>query len=495
MFKPFIRLFSFFGKEVNEIRRQPRLVLSLMFGPFVILLLFGIGYAGERPQLETILVVPPDLDPALLERISSVVSVNFALEEISSDEVAALERLRTGDIDVVEIIPDNVQQRTLNGEQAPVAFKYNAINPIDEQWIQYLAYAQINEINRAILLEGVREVQNEATITYQQLDEVYNQLSALEEGVSVAQTEETRASLRQLEDAVTLLAANALLLRELNEPDTSVEQTRQELLELRRDLDVIDTALGEGNLEQQRERLATTRQRVQVLRDQVGTFARLPADVIVSPLQRTYENLRGQSLDLMTYYAPSVLALILQHIAVTLGALSLVRERLLGALELYRVAPVSIVQILVGKYLGYTLFTAFITAVLVALIHWGLQIPFLGSLLDFVAVTLLFILAALGIGFFISVLSTSESQAVQLSMLVLLLSVFFSGFFLPLENFKTPVNLIGFGIPLAHGINAFQSIMLRGWSPSDTTWITLGIITGVTFVIVLIIFHVQFRRA
>lgn len=47
MFKPIIRLLSFFGKEVREIGRQPRLILSLILGPFLILLLFGIGYQGD----------------------------------------------------------------------------------------------------------------------------------------------------------------------------------------------------------------------------------------------------------------------------------------------------------------------------------------------------------------------------------------------------------------------------------------------------------------
>jgi ABC-2 type transport system permease protein len=275
----------------------------------------------------------------------------------------------------------------------------------------------------------------------------------------------------------------------------SEAETRQELDQLRGDLEDIEQALGEGSLEQQQTRIETTRQRIETLRDQIETFANLPPTVIISPLQRTFENLRGRSLNLMTYYAPSVLALIVQHIAVTLGALSLVRERLLGALELYRVAPVSMLQILLGKYLGYTLFISLITGVLIGLMRWGLQIPFLGSPLAFIAVTLLFILAALGVGFLISVLSTSESQAVQLSMLVLLLSVFFSGFFLPLENFKDPIDLVGYGIPLTHGINAFQAILLRGWSPDNTTWLILGSMTGITFVVVLIISEIQFRRA
>ena len=51
MYKGFIRLLAFFSKEINEVRRQPRLVLSLILGPFLILLLFGVGYRGGTPNL------------------------------------------------------------------------------------------------------------------------------------------------------------------------------------------------------------------------------------------------------------------------------------------------------------------------------------------------------------------------------------------------------------------------------------------------------------
>ncbi len=394
MLKIVIRLLSFFSKEINEIRRQPRLILSLIMGPFLILLLFGVGYAGERPKLRTALVLPTNsvegLDSAELER---AISANFVIVSTGADEQAAMELLRTGQVDIVEIIPGDVEARILRGEQAPVELRYNEINPLNEQWIQYLGYAQVTEINRSIQIKLVEQLQ----------------------------------------------------------------------AELQRN----------------------------------GVQNTIPPQVLVSPVQQAYQNLRGKSLDFMSFYAPSVLALILQHIAVTLGALSLVRERLLGALELFRVAPVSALQVLLGKYLGYTLFIGVITAALVGLMIWpmALGVPFLGDGLLFAGVVALLTLASLGIGFLISVYSTTDSQAVQLSMLVLLLSIFFSGFFLPLENFRAPINLVGYALPLTHGIVGFQAIMLRGVGPSETTWLLLAIIAGTTFVAVTALFQWQFRRA
>ena len=391
--KILIRLLSFFSKEINEIRRQPRLVLSLIFGPFLVLLLFGIGYAGERPNLKTALVLPGNnVDGINLEELKRAISANFDLVSVGQDEQAAMDLLRSGQVEVVEIVPGDVRERVLRGEQAIVDFRYNEINPLNEQWIQYLGYAQVVEINRTVQLEVAKQMQAE--------------------------------------------------------------------------------------LQKQ------------------GVQNTIPPEVLVSPVQQKYDNLQGRALDFMSFYAPAVLALILQHIAVTLGSLSLVRERLLGAVELFRVAPVSSLQVLLGKYLGYTLFIGVITAVLVGLMVWPqvLGVPFLGDVVTFGVVVLLLTLASLGVGFLLSTYSKTDSQAVQLSMLVLLLSIFFSGFFLPLENFRAPVNYVGYALPLTHGIRAFQSVMLRGVTPDQTTWLLLLTITIVTFVLAATISRWQFRR-
>lgn len=392
MFKPIIRLLSFFSKEVNEIRRQPKLVLSLLLGPFLILLLFGVGYQGERPKLRTVLVVPQqDLGVINVEDLKRAISANFELVTTTSDANEAQRLLSQGQAEVVETIPADIEQVLTAGKQATINFSYNEINPLNEQWIQYLAYAQVNEINRAVQTKAVQQLQ------------------------------------------VEVQAA--------------------------------------------------------------GIRTTVPPEVLVSPVRFEYKNERGQALDFMTFYAPGVIALIIQHIAVTLGALSLVREKLLGAFELFRVAPVSINQLLLGKYLGFTIFIGIIMAALVALLVFTpLAVPFLGDIATFVAFALLFTLASLGIGFVISALSSTDSQAVQLSMLVLLMSIFFSGFFLPLENFTPEVQYVGYALPLTHAISGFQALMLRGLAPSQFAWQMMGIIAVITFAAVSVLARWRFTK-
>ncbi len=61
-FRFLIRTSAFIGKEMIEVVRQTPLLLTLILGPFLIMLLFGIGYRNEARPLKT-LVVMAEGDP------------------------------------------------------------------------------------------------------------------------------------------------------------------------------------------------------------------------------------------------------------------------------------------------------------------------------------------------------------------------------------------------------------------------------------------------
>ena len=69
---------------------------------------------------------------------------------------------------------------------------------------------------------------------------------------------------------------------------------------------------------------------------------------------------------------------------------------------------------------------------------------------------------SLGLGFLISLISKTDTQAVQYSMLLLLASIFFSGFLLDLRLMWKPITAIAWSLPATYGIRMLQDIMLRG---------------------------------
>jgi len=208
-----------------------------------------------------------------------------------------------------------------------------------------------------------------------------------------------------------------------------------------------------------------------------------PLNVVAEPTRAELVNIAPISPGVVAFYGPAVLALILQHLAVTLIALSLVRERTSGILDMYRVAPVNAWEVIAAKLVAYILIGGAIALVSVALMQSVFHVPMLGDPRVLAGTVALVLVASLGLGLAIAVISDSERQAVQLALLVLLASVFFSGFVLSISEFNPIVRSLAYALPVTHGIRLIQDIMLRGSTTELWEYATLGLIIAVTLLI------------
>ncbi|MFQ3633839.1 ABC transporter permease, partial [Roseiflexus sp.] len=470
-------------------------------GPLLVLVLFGAGFVNSNPVLRTALILPDDLPAGVRAQIISLVGLNFKLVDhvYTPDEARAA--LAHGDLDVVQIVPDDVFGKLQRGENPTILIYSNAINPLVEGWIQYLAYVQVNEINKALLTEQTRLAQQQAHTIGVRIAVGITRLTDLEREVSRAEQEAIRQELRTLRTLI-------VQFRDALPPENlfagrgdDVEQLRIRADEAIGSLDEVDAILASGDLERGLAELRDSKEALMLLDQQIAIFVSIAPETIVSPVQQRYQNIRTESIGqasgaypAVVYYAPGVLALLVQHTAVSLGALALVRERVMGAFELFRVSPASMVQLLIGKYLGYTVFIAVASAALAAAMRL-LGVPLQGSWLLFALLLLLLTIASLGVGFLISTIAGSDSQAIQFAMISLLLSIFFSGFFISRDSFAAWIEPVSALIPMSHGVAGFQDLMLRGITPESAVWIDLGIIAIITFGMVTFLTQRQFRRA
>jgi ABC-2 type transport system permease protein len=217
--------------------------------------------------------------------------------------------------------------------------------------------------------------------------------------------------------------------------------------------------------------------------------------VIAAPTRAEPRNIAPITPAVVAFFAPAVLALVLQHMGVTLTALSMVRERLSGAIDIFRVAPVRALEILIGKYLAYAFFNLSVAAAVVFLLVGVLHVPMLSPPGEIALVVALLSFASLGLGLLISTIVDSERQAVQLSMLVLLASVFFSGFVLPLDQFIPPLRIAAYSLPVTHGIQLLQDLMLRGGTNHDWELTALAGIGVVLFLLTSLTVRANLRSA
>jgi ABC-2 type transport system permease protein len=102
--------------------------------------------------------------------------------------------------------------------------------------------------------------------------------------------------------------------------------------------------------------------------------------------------------------------------------------------------------------------------------------------------------ASVGIGSLISALARTDSQAVQMTMLVLLLSIFFTGFFLPITGFQWPAWIIYLLLPMSPAMGGIKHYLLIGDVPGSAVWIDLAAITLISFGLVALIMRRQYRK-
>jgi len=185
-------------------------------------------------------------------------------------------------------------------------------------------------------------------------------------------------------------------------------------------------------------------------------------NLIAAPTTAQTKDLAPTEPSLIAFYGVAVLALIVQHLGLTLGALSMNADRRQGMLTLLRVAPVSALELLTGKYVAFVVLTGAITGALVLLMTRTMGVPMLAPIGSVVALLLLLILASVGLGLVLSLVTSSESQVIQLALLVLLASVFFGGLAIDLTQFAPPLQVAAQFLPVTEATRLGQDLFLRG---------------------------------
>ena len=151
-----VQVLGFLRKELMDVLRQPRLVLTLVFGPFLILLLFGIGYNNQPPALRTVFVAPPGtMYQQVVEQYSGELSDWIKPVGFVPDEAMARAELERHQIDVIVVFPPDPMASVLQGKQAQIRVVHDQLDPIQQTAIGFATKLAVDEVNSAILAQIV----------------------------------------------------------------------------------------------------------------------------------------------------------------------------------------------------------------------------------------------------------------------------------------------------------------------------------------------------
>jgi ABC-2 type transport system permease protein len=464
-----VQIGGFLRKETASVLRQPRLLLVLVAGPFLIMLLFAIGYDEQQSVLRTAFVGPTgSIYEESIEQFADDLQQYVINAGYSDDLVAAQRQLRDDDIDAIVVFPTDPLESVLNGEQAQITVLHNKIDPIQQVAVDVSSQVAVMELNARVLEEIVGRAQETLVPVNDSLTTADTVVDDLLVAIENDDEEAAEQALEELDSATSSLetvgSASSELARVLGADDATLDaltEFRRSTGELRSAVDLSDAGDALSA-----EDATTIRERLDDVTETAASAATIDPSVAVRPFASTTANLQREPVAVIDYFAPAAIALLLQHMILTFAAMSLVTDRTLGMFEVFRVGPVDATRVMAGKYLSFMLVGAAVAASLMALMVWALELPIRGDV-AWVAVGLGGLLAAsIGVGLTLALLARSDVQAVQFAMLALLASLFFGGFFLDLEAFDYPVKLVSWVIPVTYATRLLRDVLLRGVDPS-----------------------------
>lgn len=193
-------------------------------------------------------------------------------------------------------------------------------------------------------------------------------------------------------------------------------------------------------------------------------------------------------------FVPGVMALVLMLVCVMMTAVTIVKEKETGTMEVLLVSPLRPWLIMISKAFPYLILSLINVATIVLLSIFVLKLPVNGSILLLFAMSILFIITCLTLGIFISIKTETRQAAMLISLVGLLLpSLLFSGFMFPMENMPLVLQWISNIIPAKWFYIIIKSIMIKGLGFSAIYMETLALLTITLVLFVLSIKNFKVR--
>jgi len=188
------------------------------------------------------------------------------------------------------------------------------------------------------------------------------------------------------------------------------------------------------------------------------------------------------TLNTRHYTIPAQVGFIIYQVTLAVASVSLAREREVGTLEQLIIAPLSRLEIIIGKAVPPLVIGAVDFALMLAITILVFDVPMRGSLALLAALTLLFIVAETSWGLMISTIARTQQQAVLFVFVQAMLDMTFSGYLVPVKNLPWLLRLISNLVPMQHYLAVIRNIMLKAATVS-VLWSHIAALAGLGLLI------------
>ncbi|MEW6051953.1 MAG: ABC transporter permease [Candidatus Zixiibacteriota bacterium] len=169
----------------------------------------------------------------------------------------------------------------------------------------------------------------------------------------------------------------------------------------------------------------------------------------------------------VNFMVPGIAATLLTMLTLMMTAMAIVREREMGTLEQVLVTPMSTITLMLGKITALAIISMVVMGMTLNLGVLWFKVPFVGSALLLVALSLLYLLTTLGLGMFVSTVTQTQQQAMFLAWFFSIFTMLTSGYFTPIANMPDWMQGVTLVNPMRYYIEIVRGIMMKGATAVD----------------------------
>ncbi len=168
------------------------------------------------------------------------------------------------------------------------------------------------------------------------------------------------------------------------------------------------------------------------------------------------------NLDSYYFFVPGIVAFLIMLISLLFTSLAIIREKEAGTMEQLIVTPVKPMEFIAGKTIPYAIISILQMIAVIAFALFWFKVPMEGSILILFLGSILFLLSTLGIGLFISAISSTQQQAMMTTFFFILPFFMLSGLIFPIVNMPVVIQWLTLLNPLRYFLVIIRGIFLKG---------------------------------
>ncbi|MCE9601354.1 MAG: ABC transporter permease [Gemmatimonadetes bacterium] len=172
-------------------------------------------------------------------------------------------------------------------------------------------------------------------------------------------------------------------------------------------------------------------------------------------------------LDYRHYMVPGILVQLLTIVGTLLTAMNIVREKEAGTLDQLNVTPVTRSVFIAAKLIPLWIISMVVLSIGLVVAKVAFGVPMIGSLFLVFGGAALYLVAALGIGLWVSAVTETQQQAMFVNFSILMVYLLMSGLFTPVSSMPEWAQWVARFNPMMHFISLMRAVMLKGAGFAD----------------------------